>query len=163
MTNIRSSNVVKVGGTCSRRRSSEWQRHVNGDQDSIVGSGEEAKVMGNVTHVSRLHRHEVDRHSECQAWQCFSGVSTAWLVFWTMARMSSDISTFRTSSLWCYQSRVVIMAHRRCCGTVFEGRYKSNLLRESNESIEHLDLVTSIGPEGSRRAGGRRSMNCMLK
>ena len=58
--------------------------------------------------------------------------------------MSSDISPFRTLSPCCFPSRLVIIAHHKCCGAMFEGRYKANLLRKSNESREHLDLVTLV-------------------
>ena len=48
VTDIRCSNVAKMGETCWRSRLSEWEREVNLDQDSIDYSGE-AKLMGNVS------------------------------------------------------------------------------------------------------------------
>ena len=43
----------------------------------------------------------------------------------------------------------LISTHHTCCGTMFEGHHKANLLLETDEVGEDPDLVTSICSEGS--------------
>ena len=162
VSEIFSSNVTKTAEVCSTGRFSDRDRDVNSERVSIDGLEEEAKLM---------------RKTMVVDWSKQASETRGWLSLWVSdmtlpqehfgcrvgilndaQNVSGHISVETSSSGW-HQSRVVIAAHHTCCGTMFEGHHKSNLLLENDGAGENPDMVTLIYSEGSRHSVRLRPMN----
>lgn len=153
VTDIPLGSAAKRRERCWRRSLCEWENDVNSDEDSAGNSGEEAKLSGNGMVLSW-----------CEQAQRTRGQSSLSVSRMTMPKANIDCSIgipcdgknvawhVSVQNIFNWSSSIL------CCGMMFGGHYKADLLLETDESGEHLNLVTSSCSEESRYAVGLQSI-----